>query len=136
MRYLLDTSTCVYAINRRPSMVNERLESLQRGDIAISCITVYELWYGVCKSATPERNTQTLRRFLSPFVILPFEQRDAERCGEIRVLLEKRGTPIGPYDLQIAAQASSRTLIVVTHNTREFSRVPGLITEDWVSTIP
>lgn len=134
MRYLLDTNTCIYSINHRPAAVARQLASRKAGDVAISCVTAFELWYGVRKSGSAARNDATLRNFLSPFVLLPFEPPDAERCGDLRAILETAGKTIGPFDLQIASQALSRGLILVTHNTREFSRIPDLKLEDWVQT--
>jgi tRNA(fMet)-specific endonuclease VapC len=87
--------------------------------------------YGVCKSLAPEKNRNMLVQFLSPFEILPFDDRDAQVYGMIRSHLERQGTPIGPLDMQIAAQALSRCLTIVTNNAREFERVPGLELQNW-----
>ena len=80
----------------------------------------------------PEKNRNNVKLFLAPFTIIPFDGKDAVMAGEIRQILEKAGTPIGPYDIQIAAQGLSRGLTVVTHNTSEFSRVPNLNIIDWI----
>ena len=83
------------------------------------------------KSATPSKNPSRLTPFLNQFVSLPFDNKAARKFGGIRADLAKAGTPIGPYDLQIAAIALVNRLILVTHNTREFSRIVGLPLEDW-----
>jgi tRNA(fMet)-specific endonuclease VapC len=100
--------------------------------IAISSIVLFELRYGAMKSARPERNVRRIADFLvGPIAVLPFEPGDAEEAGDIRAAVECAGTSIGPYDLLIAAQARRRGALLVTANTREFARVPGLDIEDW-----
>ncbi len=129
--YLLDTNICIYLIkNTYPSMT-ERVFSMDPSELCISAITLYELEYGAAKSKWSEQTRQKLYMFLAPFTILPFDGKDAVNAGIIRANLEKEGNPIGPYDIQIAAQGLARNLIVITHNTAEFNRVPGLRTEDW-----
>ena len=93
---------------------------------------LFELWYGAAKSARPERNARRIADFLAgPIEILAFEAADAEEAGYIRAALERAGTPIGPYDLLVAAQARRRDALLVTANEREFARVPRLKFEDW-----
>lgn len=129
--YLLDTNICIYLIkNTYPSMT-ERVFSTDPSELCISAITLYELEYGAAKSKWSEQTRQKLYMFLAPFTILPFDGKDAVNAGTIRANLEKEGNPIGPYDIQIAAQGLARNLIVITHNTAEFNRVPGLRKEDW-----
>jgi len=99
----------------------------------ISSVTVFELEYGASKSQQSERMRFQLMMFLSAFTVLPFDADDAFAAGRIRADMAAKGTPIGPYALQIAAQGLSRKLTVVTHSTGEFSRVNGLQLEDWVS---
>lgn len=132
MRYLLDTNICIYLIKRRPESVLQRFTAEKRGDIAISSVTVYELAYGADKSDEKERSHIALAHFLSPLTILPFDDQDAFEAGAIRADLAKAGRPIGPYDLQIAGQARRRGLILVSNNLREFERVEGLNTENWI----
>ncbi len=130
----LDTNAVIAAINRRPFAVREGLETtLAAGiPIGIPAIVLYELWYGVKKSARPEANAERLSAFLSlDFTLWSFEPEDTEEAGEIRAVLERAGTPIGPYDILIAAQARRRKATLVTANTNEFSRVSGLTTENW-----
>ena len=130
--YLLDTNICIYLMKNRYPGLSERLLSLDPSETAISSITLFELEYGAAKSRWGERTRENLYAFLSPFTIIPFDDRDAVTAGNIRALLASKGSLIGPFDLLIAAQAYARALIVVTHNTAEFSRIPGLKTEDWV----
>ena len=130
--YLLDTNICIYFLkNQYPDLTNKIL-SHSPSELLISSITVYELEYGAEKSSWGEKTRQKLAMFLAPFTILPFTTEDAVAAGRIRGYLYKQGTPIGPYDIQIAAQGVARGIPVVTHNTSEFSRVPGIVLEDWV----
>ena len=132
MRYLIDTNICVYAINNRPPQVRRRLLDCSPVDVAISSVCVAEMEYGAAKSMAPERNSKALKVFCSNFQTLPFNDFDAEAFGYIRADLERRGCVIGPYDMQIAAQALTRNLILVTNNVREFERIPGLRIENWI----
>ncbi len=130
----LDTNAVIEAINQRMPQLRTRLEAaLADGvTIGISAIVLYELWYGVRKSARPEANARQLGIFLTlGFEQWAFEPEDAEEAGDIRANLERAGTPIGAYDVLIAAQARRRKATLVTANTGEFERVPGLTTENW-----
>lgn len=129
--YLLDTNICIYFLKNTYPTLTERLLSFNPTVLLISSVTVFELAYGAEKSNWGERTRQKLALFLAPFNILPFTSEDAIAAGRIRSSLEKQGSPIGPYDVQIAAQAYSRGLILVTHNTDEFCRIPDLKLEDW-----
>ena len=100
----------------------------------MSSVTIFELEYGAAKSNCSEKSRHRLGQFIAPFTILPFDSDDAVTAGRIRGLLEKQGNIIGPYDYQIAAQGITKGLTVVTHNVREFERIPGIILEDWVMT--
>ena len=130
--YLLDTHICIYLMKKSFPALTDKVLSMDPEDLSISSVTVCELEYGAAKSSRSEETRLKLAMFLAPFNIIPFDSGDASSAGMIRALLEKKGTPIGPYDIQIAAQGLSRGLTVVTHNQSEFSRVPGLKTEDWV----
>ena len=132
--YLLDTNICIYLIKNSYPFMTEKVFSYEPSDIAISSITVFELEYGAAKSKWGEETKRKLAVFLSPFTILHFSTEDAIAAGQVRAELEKSGRPIGPYDTLIAAQGISRGLTVVTHNTNEFIRVPGIKLEDWVTT--
>jgi len=130
--FLLDTNICIYLMKNTYPKLTERLFSYSPSQMAVSSITVFELEYGAAKSKWSEKTRLNLELFLAPFTIIPFDGKDAVIAGQVRRYLEKEGTPIGPYDLQIAAQALSRDMTVITHNVNEFKRVPGIKTEDWV----
>ncbi len=132
----LDTSVVVAIMNERFPNARARLEqTLVDGTIiGVPTIVLSELWYGIKKSARPDRNAAALAAFLALDVIQwSFEPDDAEEAGDIRAALERTGTPIGPYDVLIAAQARRRGATLATANEREFSRVPGLKTDDWTT---
>jgi tRNA(fMet)-specific endonuclease VapC len=130
----LDTNSVIALLNRQNLSLRARIAaSIRQGfPLSISSIVLFELRYGIAKSAQPERNAQRIADFLTGAVeVLPFEPADAEEAGYIRAQLERAGTPIGPYDLLIAAQARRRSAVLVTANKREFARVAGLKIEDW-----
>lgn len=129
--YLLDTNICIYAINGKHPRLSRRLLTVHPNDIFISSVTVGELEYGAAKSRWGSRTRQIMYAFLANFTILPFTEKDAVLFGRLRAELAAAGTPIGAYDLMIAAQGLSGNVTVVTHNIREFSRVPGIVLEDW-----
>lgn len=131
MRYMLDTDICIYLINHRPPHVRERFEAHAIGDIGVSAITAAELACGVAKSGSA-RNREALETFLLPLEIAPFGDPAVWRYAEVRTELERRGSPIGALDTQIAAHALALGCILVTNNTREFARVDGLHLENWV----
>ena len=132
MLFMLDTNICIYIIKNHPPTVIQKLKQFSPDDIAISSITVCELEYGASKSGNPERNRQTLMKFLVPFEIPSFDEVAASHYGEIRTYLERGGKPIGAMDMLIAAHARSLSLTLVTNNLREFERAPGLRVENWV----
>jgi len=129
--YLLDTNICIYIINKHPIAISKKIYTLNPQDIKVSSITVAELEYGASKSKRREQNRIALYNFLSPFEAIPFDTRDAEIYGIIRSELERGGTPIGPYDMRLAAQALARDLIFITNNTAEFNRIKKLKLENW-----
>ncbi|MCM1184339.1 MAG: type II toxin-antitoxin system VapC family toxin [Roseburia sp.] len=131
MKYMLDTNICIYAIKHRPEAVIKKMLSYEPEELCISVITYAELMHGVEKSLMAEKNRIALSLFLSPITVLEFNGQAAEEYGKIRAELERKGTPIGPMDTLIAGHAKERGLILVTNNTREFSRVDGLAVEDW-----
>ena len=131
MTYLLDTNTCINYLNGKSEKIRNKLESKQPEEIMVCAVVKAELFYGALKSGRPEENLEKVHKFLDRFVSLPFDDTTAEKYGEIRVDLEKAGTPIGPNDLLIAAIAAVNNSILVTHNTREFRRVRKLKIEDW-----
>lgn len=134
MSYLLDTNICIAAMNGRPAGVADRIAvTIADGHVvAISTIAIFELQYGIAKSVHIEKNIRALEVFLRPLLILPFGGDDARRAAQMRAALEKSGKPIGPYDYLIAAQALSQDLVLVTANIKEFSRITGLRSENWI----
>ncbi|MBI4319179.1 MAG: type II toxin-antitoxin system VapC family toxin [Chloroflexi bacterium] len=131
MSYLLDSNICILLIRQNSPQVLARLTSHVVTDVYISALTVAELQYGVEKSTKPTQNQHALDQFLLPLTILPFDGGAGAHYGKIRTHLEAQGLPIGALDTLIAAQALQHSLIAVTNNVREFSRVPGLALEDW-----
>jgi tRNA(fMet)-specific endonuclease VapC len=131
MIYLPDTNVCIAYLRKKNANVIQKFQDTDPAEIAICDIVCGELWYGAYRSGYFAANQTLLLTFLAPFAALPFDSHAAEVYGRIRRELEVAGTPIGPYDLQIAAIALANSLTVVTHNTREFRRVNGLRLEDW-----
>ena len=134
MTFLLDTNACIALINGRPESVRRRFErAIKKGDqVATSSIVLFELWYGVAKSARSKFNSERLLTFTGgPVEIVDFSLEDAEHAGHIRAALEASGTPIGAYDLLIAGQAQRLGSTLVTANSAEFSRVKALRLQDW-----
>ncbi len=129
-----DTNAVIAILNLKSTPVRDRLRQLlaEGSRIHISAIVYSELWYGAFKSARPDRNAARIADFMASGIgILDLDEEDAREAGDIRATLARAGTPIGPYDVLIAAQARRRDATLVTANGREFSRVPGLKIEDW-----
>lgn len=131
MKYLLDTNVCVGFLSGRKPQLAARLAATPVQDKIVCSIVRTELYYGAYKSQRQASSLATINAFLAHLATLPFDDAAAQICGEIRADLARKGTPIGPYDVQIAAIALANNLTLVTHNTREFSRVPNLLLEDW-----
>ncbi|MBZ0091463.1 MAG: type II toxin-antitoxin system VapC family toxin [Sulfuricellaceae bacterium] len=129
MRYLLDANAVIALLNGKDTRLAQRARQNEPGDIGISAIVSHELFYGAFKSQRAARNVALMDSL--QFEVLEFDKEDSRLAGEIRAALAVKGTPIGPYDVLIAGQAMARNLILVTHNTDEFGRVPGLQIEDW-----
>jgi tRNA(fMet)-specific endonuclease VapC len=134
IKYLLDTNIVIYVIKRRPvemlGVFNENA-----GRMAISAITLSELFHGAEKSAKVAQNLAVVEEFASLLEVLPYTAKASQHYGAVRAALEKAGLPIGVNDLHIAAHARSEGLTLVTNNLSEFERVPGLLTENWVGTV-
>lgn len=130
MRYMLDTDICIYAINERPPEVLRALREHHAEGLGVSAITASELHFGVARTGSA-RNAQALRRFLSSLEVADFDAAAGEVAGQVRAWLASQGTPIGPYDSLIAAHAQALGVTLVTNNTREFERVPGLKLANW-----
>jgi len=131
MKFMLDTNACIALIKRKPAAAISRLAALELGDMGLSSITLAELHYGAQKSARVEQNAGALGEFLLPLEIAPFDAEAAEIYGRVRTALEMRGTPIGALDTLIGAHALSLGVTLITDNTREFLRIPGLVIENW-----
>jgi tRNA(fMet)-specific endonuclease VapC len=127
---MLDTNLCIRVLRDRPQALRERFNAEATG-LCVSSIIVYELLVGAENSAKPVEVLQEVERFLARLAVLQFDESAAAHAAEIRARLERRGSPIGPYDTLIAGHARSRGLIVITGNLEEFSRVDGLRSEDW-----
>ena len=134
LKYLLDTNIAIYVIKRRPigvmGVFNENA-----GRMAISAITMSELFHGAEKSAKVAQNLAVVEEFASLLEVLPYTAKASQHYGAIRSALEKVGRPIGVNDLHIAAHARSEGLTLVTNNLGEFERVPGLLTENWIGAV-
>ena len=130
MTHLLDTDTCIGILRQQSGFV-QRLQQLSPTDVAVSMVTVYELFCGIEKTREPTTERLKVARFLAVVNELPFDRASAEIAAQIRMDLERQGRPIGPYDLLIAGQALSHDLILVTNNVGEFQRVAGLTIESW-----
>ena len=131
MVLLLDTNICIYLIREKPRSILERFKEHAVGDIGISVITLAELEYGVSKSGKPATNKEALDQFVAPLELVAFDRSATAVYGKLRTTLEKKGQSIGAMDLLIAAHALALSVRLVTHNVREFSRVPGLRVETW-----
>lgn len=129
MSYLLDTNTVIAVLNDPASKPSLRLRTHAPHEVAVSSIVMHELYYGAFKSAPSNKNVPLVDAL--QFEALAFDREDARHAGDIRAALARVGTPIGPYDILIAGQARARELILVTSNVREFSRVEGLLIENW-----
>ena len=129
MRYLLDANAVIALLNDATSKTAKRARRERPSDVGISAIVAHELFYGAFRSRRTAHNLALIDAL--QFIVLEFDKEDARQAGEVRALLASKGTPIGPYDVLIAGQAVARDMILVTHNTQEFGRVPRLRLEDW-----
>ena len=132
MTYMLDTNICIYLMKGMYPELQKRVADHLPDGVVLSVITVAELCYGVEHSMWPEKNRNALLRFLSPFHVRDFGMREAACYGAVRAKLAKNGTPIGTMDTLIAAHALSCRDVLITRNIREFARVDGLVSENWV----
>ena len=132
MKYLLDTNICIAIINRRSPKAIKRLQNCEPGSVALSTISVAELRFGADKSQATTKNHYALDQFLLSLEIAEFDELSAIAYGVIRADLESKGTPIGPLDTLIAAQAVAHGLTLITNNKNEFDRVQKLKVENWI----
>ena len=128
MRFLFDTNAVIALLNGNPALM-ERVRSHQPDDFGLPAIVTHELYFGAYRSKRQAENLDRIDRL--QFEVIDFSRDDARIAGSLRADLAAAGTPIGPYDVLIGAQALARGLIVITHNSREFDRVAGLLVEDW-----
>jgi len=129
IKYLLDANVVIALLNRSSDSLYRKVKAQPPEAIAISAVVLHELYYGAFKSRHRDKNVSLVDKL--QFTELEFDADDARAAGLIRAELDKRGTPIGPYDVLIAGQALSQKLKLVTNNIREFGRVKGLKVEDW-----
>jgi tRNA(fMet)-specific endonuclease VapC len=129
--YLLDSNTCIRYINGRSSSIRVRLQALTPDEVFVCSLVKAEMFAGALNSQEPERSLAKQRSFFADFESLDFDDKAAEAYAPVRAYLKRTGQMIGTNDLLIAAIAIANNLILVTHNTDEFQRVPGLIIEDW-----
>jgi tRNA(fMet)-specific endonuclease VapC len=130
MKFLLDTDTCIYVLKQKQSAIRHLLAT-PREDVAVSVITEAELRTGAAKSTAPGKTLHRIENFLLPLTLVDFTSDDSIAYAAVRARLERAGTPIGPLDTLIAAQAVARGLILVTNNEREFRRVADLNVQNW-----
>lgn len=128
--YMLDTNIVIYTLNNRPAVVREHFIR-HEGQLCISTVTLMELYFGAEQSSDPPRNVREVEEFAARLDVYDYDAGAAAHSGQLRAELKRLGKPIGPYDQMIAGHARSAGLILVTNNTREFKRVPGLRVENW-----
>ena len=131
LNYMLDTHNCIYVMKTYPLALRDNFNALAE-QLCISSITLGELHYGAEKSARRVENLTAIAHFVARLEVLPFADKAAAHYGQVRAELERAGTPCGPHDMQIGGHARSEGLVVVTNNMREFARMPGLRSENWV----
>jgi len=131
MNYLLDCNACIVFLNKRSEKLKQRLELCEPKQMLLCSVVKAELFYGAMKSQNPERSLSKVENFCAHFQSLPFDDKAALAYGKIRAELSAIGQPIGANDFMIAAIALANNITLVTHNTREFSRISGLSLEDW-----
>jgi tRNA(fMet)-specific endonuclease VapC len=136
MTFLLDSNTCIGFLNGRAPGVIKRLQTIPPQEVAVCAVVKAELFYGARRSKDPSAELAKVEKFFAPYASLPFDDRCAEVHGEVRAHLAASGMLIGPHDLLIAAIALANDLTLVTHNVREFSRVPRLRIDDWEAGSP
>jgi tRNA(fMet)-specific endonuclease VapC len=132
LRFMLDTNLCIRVLRDRPQNLRPRFNAEAPG-LCISTITLTELLHGAARSARPVETRDGVEHFAARLTVLDFDAAAAAHAGDIKAELQRRGEPIGAYDVLIAGHARSRGLVVVTGNLREFDRVPGLRSEDWTA---
>jgi len=130
--WMLDTNTLSDLIRSPKGALVQRLSRIEPDAVATSIVVACELRFGARRKGS-DALTSRVEQLLGAFTVLPFDEPADQHYADIRTALERAGTPIGSHDLFIAAHARSRGMTLVTHNTREFERVPGLSVEDWMT---
>jgi tRNA(fMet)-specific endonuclease VapC len=133
MIWMLDTNTCSYVMRELPVSVKQRFDNVGPENLAISTVVLAELQYGATRH--PTRSAcffAEIDNFISRLEVLPWTSQAAKHYAHLRTALERKGLPIGNMDMLIAAHALAENAVLVTHNAREFERVPGLTVENWV----
>ncbi len=130
MKYVLDTNTLIYFFKGLGD-VSKNMLAQPPSEIAIPTVVLFELEVGIAKSTSPRKRMSQLQEITALVNVLPFGIAESKSAAQIRVILEKQGLPIGPYDVLIAATAMANNMILVTHNQREFGRIESLKIEDW-----
>jgi tRNA(fMet)-specific endonuclease VapC len=130
MKYVLDTNTLIYFF-KGIGNIQSRLLNLPPNEIGVPTIVLFELEVGIAKSSSPRKRISQLKDFTELVNVISFGMAEAKAAAQIRAKLEKKGIPIGPYDILIAACAKANSLILVSHNIKEFKRIDGLRLEDW-----
>ncbi|AMV73351.1 tRNA(fMet)-specific endonuclease VapC [Desulfuromonas carbonis] len=135
LKYMLDTNIIIYTLKNRPAQVRTMFKQ-HEGQMCISTVTLGELVFGAENSQQIERNLADIESMISRLEVLPFDNKAAQHFGQIRADLYRKGQPIGPYDMMIAGHARACGLQLVSNNVKEFSRIPGLILENWATATP
>ena len=131
MKYLLDTNVCIQILKGDSDRIKSKIATIPNEKISIPSVVRYELFYGAYKSNNQEKTLSRIIEFLDTFDTAEFNDDVAQVCGKIRASLEKKGKPIGPYDLMIAATAMKNDFVLISNNTREFHRIENIKLEDW-----
>jgi tRNA(fMet)-specific endonuclease VapC len=130
LRYMLDTNICIYVLKGRPAAIGQRFGEVAE-QLCVSAITLAELLYGAENSERRTQNLQAVEQFAARLDVLPFCSEAAAHYGQLRAALRRAGQPVGLHDMLIGAHARSAGLTLVTNNLREFTRIPGLLVENW-----
>ena len=129
--YMLDTDTCIYAMRKKPSIVQKRFNTTPREALCVSMVTLGELAFGISRSRIPVASREIVDDFTERLAVVPWDEDAAWEFGTLRHFLEVQGNPIGVLDTMIAAHALSLNATIVTNNVRHFERVPDLRLENW-----
>lgn len=132
MIYFLDANICIYFLNGAYQKIKENLEKISPDNVKIASIVKAELFFGAEKSKNRTENLIKVKRFVAPFQIIPFDDKCVINYAQIRLSLEKRGEPVGPNDLVLAAMVMANDGVLITNNTREFKKIRHLRIDNWI----